>query len=118
MQNIGQRNLRADPKTGHGEGDFTSTRQEDQEMRDFRDPADAIRPSTGGRREIDSIATTQVIPYEQALDRDARWALSEGSRHFNEKSEVFAALKKIARRLAELNIPYAVVGGMALFRYG
>ena len=44
--------------------------------------------------------------------------MSEGSRHFEGKSAVFDALHKIARRLTELQIPYAVVGGMALFHHG
>jgi hypothetical protein len=44
--------------------------------------------------------------------------LSEGSRHFEEKSSVFEALHKIAGRLKGLGIPYAVIGGMALFRHG
>src|SRR5262249_52455392 len=56
--------------------------------------------------------------YEEALARDPRWALSEGSRHFDEKSAVFDALHKIAQRLSELQIPYAIVGGMALFHHG
>jgi hypothetical protein len=60
-----------------------------------------------------------AIPtYEGRLDEDPRWALSEGSRHFEEKSAVFTALGKITRRLKDLGIPYAVVGGMALFRHG
>lgn len=42
----------------------------------------------------------------------------EGSRHFEEKSAVFEALRRITRRLEELDIPYAVVGGMALFTHG
>ncbi|MCO6456781.1 MAG: nucleotidyltransferase family protein [Pirellulaceae bacterium] len=44
--------------------------------------------------------------------------MSEGSRHFEERSAVFAALHRITARLKELGIPYAVVGGMALFRHG
>ncbi len=56
--------------------------------------------------------------YEQQLARNGSWALSEGSRHFDEKSAVFAALQKIARRLDELHIPYAIAGGMALFKHG
>jgi hypothetical protein len=44
--------------------------------------------------------------------------LSEGSRHFEENSAVFKALHKVTSRLKELGIPYAVVGGMALFRHG
>lgn len=56
--------------------------------------------------------------YEELLDRDPRWALSEGSRHFEEQSAVFKALHSITQRLKSLGIPYAVVGGMALFRHG
>lgn len=56
--------------------------------------------------------------YEQQLASDPRWALSEGSRYFEEKSAVQDALRKITKRLAEIQIPYAVVGGMALFGHG
>ena len=59
-----------------------------------------------------------IPAYEELLNRDPRWALSEGSRHFDEKSAVFSALHGIAERLNELGIPYAVVGGMALFNHG
>ena len=38
--------------------------------------------------------------------------------HFEEKSAVHLTLRNITRRLGELNIPYAVVGGMALFFHG
>src|SRR6185312_12571217 len=57
-------------------------------------------------------------PYEARLDADRSWALSEGSRHFEKDSAVYAALRKIAGRLDELGIPYAVSGGMALFEHG
>jgi len=67
-------------------------------------------PSPAGIAEVDA--------YEDRLARDARWALSESSRHFDESSAVFSALRKIAGRLDELGIPYAVVGGLALFRHG
>src|SRR5262249_20104112 len=43
------------------------------------------------------------------------WALSEGSRYFEEKSLVQESLRKITKRLRELQIPHAVAGGMALF---
>ena len=66
-----------------------------------------------------NVSPTPGIPiYEDLLTRDPRWALSEGSRHFEESSAVFKALHKITSRLKELGIPYAVVGGMALFRHG
>lgn len=44
--------------------------------------------------------------------------MTEGSRHFEEDSAVFKALHNIAQRLKTLGIPYAVVGGMALFQHG
>ena len=56
--------------------------------------------------------------YEDRLDREPRWAMLEGSRHFEENSAVFQALHNIARLLKVLEIPYAIVGGMALFHHG
>src|SRR5581483_8116595 len=69
-------------------------------------------------RAVAQVSDAAVLAYEKQLDRDSRWALSEGSRHFEENSAVFVALRKIAQRLSDLGIPYAVVGGMALFRHG
>jgi len=71
----------------------------------------------------ESETTLQSLPatipdYEVRLQENARWALSEGSRHFDEKSAVHETLRNICRRLGELKIPYAVVGGMAMFRHG
>ena len=56
--------------------------------------------------------------YEDLLGRQLQWALREGSMHFEEKSAVHLTLRKIAERLRELKIPYAVAGGMALFFHG
>ncbi len=56
--------------------------------------------------------------YEDRLNHDRRWALDEGGLHFEGKSAVQKSLRVIARRLEDLEIPYAVVGGMALFEYG
>lgn len=65
------------------------------------------------------ITLTPEFPlYEDLLNRDPRWALSEGSRHFEEDSAVFKALRNISQRLESLGISYAVVGGMALFNHG
>ncbi len=64
------------------------------------------------------LPTPGVPIYEELLNHDPRWALSEGSRHFEEDSAVFKALHNITSRLRALGIPYAVVGGMALFRHG
>lgn len=59
-----------------------------------------------------------MITYEQKLDRDRRWALREGSMHFEKESAVHKTLQRITKRLEELQIPYAVVGGMAMFQHG
>ncbi len=56
--------------------------------------------------------------YEHRLREDLGWALKEASRHFEEKSAVHDALRRITSRLEVLAIPYAVVGGMALFMHG
>lgn len=64
------------------------------------------------------IEFADVIPYEQRLDHDWGLVLSEGSRYFEGKSTVDDTLSKIVRRLDALNVPYAVVGGLALSRHG
>ena len=56
--------------------------------------------------------------YESRLNNDRRWALMEGSQHFDESSSVFATLHRIAHKLDELRTPYCIVGGMAVFRHG
>jgi hypothetical protein len=61
---------------------------------------------------------TGMMPYEQRLNANASWALNEGGMHFEKESAVHKTLQRIARRLDELNIPYAVAGGMALFFHG
>ena len=38
--------------------------------------------------------------------------------HFEKESAVHKSLERIARRLGELGIPYAIVGGMAMFYHG
>ena len=59
-----------------------------------------------------------MITYEQKLDRDTRWAFLEGSMHFERESAVHKTLEKIARRLEEHGIPYAIAGAMAMFFHG
>src|SRR4051812_49325085 len=56
--------------------------------------------------------------YEDKLGTDLNWALREGSLHFEEKNAVHETLRRITARLNELGIPYAVVGGMAMFAHG
>jgi hypothetical protein len=59
-----------------------------------------------------------MTTYEEQLNAQPDWALMQGSMHFDEKSAVHKSLHKIARKLEELSIPYAVAGGMALFSHG
>jgi hypothetical protein len=72
----------------------------------------------GSSGEVGVFSEQGLLTYEQRLARDPRWALSEGSRHFEEKSAVFDALRKITNRLNGMGISYAVVGGLALFQHG
>jgi hypothetical protein len=59
-----------------------------------------------------------MITYEQKLNRDVHWAFLEGSMHFEKESAVHKTLDRIARRLDELGVAYAVAGAMALFFHG
>ena len=59
-----------------------------------------------------------VVPYETRLKHDFDWALQEGSMHFEEESAVQKTLRRITKKLDELGVPYAVVGGLALFFHG
>jgi hypothetical protein len=56
--------------------------------------------------------------YEQQLAADPSWAIREGSMHFDSDSAVHKALLKFVKRLDNLRIPYALVGGMAMFFHG
>ena len=75
-----------------------------------------------GAQSPQSVTPSDVVvspsSYSDRLSNDPRWALIEGSKYFEEKSAVWDALRKIAKRLSELGIPYAVAGGIALFRHG
>ncbi len=59
-----------------------------------------------------------LITYEERLKRSPRWALQEGSMHFDKANQVFHTLDRITKRLDELSIPYALAGGLALFLHG
>ena len=63
-------------------------------------------------------ADREFITYEQRLNQNSRWALSEGSIFFEDKGAVQEAMRRIAKRLDELGVSYAIVGGMALFQHG
>jgi hypothetical protein len=62
--------------------------------------------------------STSVLDYEEQLNRNPRWAMMEGGLHFEKENKVFESLRRITKKLDELGIPYAVVGGMALFHHG
>jgi hypothetical protein len=60
-----------------------------------------------------------IVPvYENLLKGDFRWAMDQGGLHFEGESLVQKTLRRIARRLEELHVPYAIAGGMALFAHG
>lgn len=45
-------------------------------------------------------------------------ALREASRFFVQADAVFESLQEVARRLSDIGVPYAVLGGMALVAHG
>ncbi len=59
-----------------------------------------------------------VVAYEDRLNADPWLAILEGSMHFDETSAVFRSMRKLTTRLDQLQLPYVVVGGMALFLHG
>lgn len=59
-----------------------------------------------------------AVPYETRLRGDFRWALREASMYFEDGGAVQLAMRRIAKRLDEIGVPYAVVGGMAMFFHG
>jgi hypothetical protein len=61
---------------------------------------------------------TSVVPYEHELSQNLEWAMSEGSQFFDGKGRVQETLTRIAKKLDELGVPYALAGGMALFLHG
>ncbi len=59
-----------------------------------------------------------MVTYEERLDRDLRWALAQGSLHFEEANWVHEAFRRIAARLKELDVSFALAGAMAMFFHG
>lgn len=68
----------------------------------------------------DPLATSRgdLATYEGRLLRETSYAMAETGRFFEGHSAVHRALRRIADRLDQLDIPYAVVGGMALSAHG
>src|SRR5262245_38493982 len=71
----------------------------------------------GGSQQPNFVAGA-LVTYEQLMSQDLEWAMSQGSLFFEGRGKVQETLRRITKRLDELNIPYAVVGGMALFAHG
>jgi hypothetical protein len=59
-----------------------------------------------------------MIPFEEKMSRGGGAAIEEASRFFMKQGPVHESLRRIAAKLEELKIPYAVVGGMALVAHG
>jgi len=58
------------------------------------------------------------MAYEQLLKSDFQLALREGDMFFQGEGAVQTTLRRIAQRLDELGIDYAIAGGMCLSRHG
>jgi hypothetical protein len=72
-----------------------------------------VLASTTGNRWNDIVET-----FDQIMRQGGERALVEAGRFFMKDDPVHQALRKIAARLGELGIAYAVVGGMALVAHG
>ena len=59
-----------------------------------------------------------MLTYEEQLDADFQLGLREGSMYFEGSSAVHATLRRLAQRLDEMGIDYAIAGGMCLYRHG
>lgn len=56
--------------------------------------------------------------FEEKSRRGGATAMAEVDQFFMKQGSVYTALRNIAARLDELNVPYAVAGGMALVGHG
>ena|SRR5882672_7192322 len=59
-----------------------------------------------------------MTPFEQRMSRGGGAAIEEASRFFMKQGPVWESLRRIASKLEDLKIPYAVAGGMALVAHG
>jgi hypothetical protein len=59
-----------------------------------------------------------MTPFEEKVSRGGGAALTEASRFFMKQGPVYESLWRIAAKLEELKIPYAIAGGMALVAHG
>jgi hypothetical protein len=68
-------------------------------------------------RQAVSMASTDLT-FDQRMRRGGDAAVREACRFFIRNDNVYESLRRITQRLEELNIPYAVAGGMALVAHG
>jgi hypothetical protein len=66
----------------------------------------------------DSLGVRAMIAYEELLQRDFQLALREGDMFFRGEGAVQKTLRRIAERLDEIGVDYAIAGGMCLSRHG
>jgi hypothetical protein len=59
-----------------------------------------------------------MLVYEQLLNSDFQLALKEGDMFFQGEGAVQKTLRKIAQRLTDIGVEYAIVGGMAMYAHG
>lgn len=59
-----------------------------------------------------------MLRFEEKMARGGDAALAETARFFMGQDPVHLALRKLARKLDELHLPYAIAGGMALVAHG
>lgn len=57
-------------------------------------------------------------PFEHRMDHDWDFAMSSADLFFQDRGPVWDTATKIARRLADAGVPYAIAGGMALYKHG
>lgn len=59
-----------------------------------------------------------MLPFEERMRGGGTAAIQEAAKFFMKSDPVHRSLRGITRRLDDLRIPYAVVGGMALVAHG
>jgi hypothetical protein len=59
-----------------------------------------------------------MITYEQRLRRSPEAIFEESSLYFSQQGDLYKTLKNLAGRLDKANIPYALIGGMAMAQHG
>jgi hypothetical protein len=67
---------------------------------------------------LPTVVPAHFVPFERLLDNDWCLAMSEGDRFLRGEGVVHETLARLTKRLHELQIPYALAGGMALFSHG